>query len=370
MHTPFGDYSLQRYPRVREVSLRAWNTADELLLQAAAERGVAEENILVVNDEHGAISVPLAGCCVWTDSKLSELAILANLEANKVTTPVRLCAMDKIPAGNFQLVLLRVPKHGSLLRYQLQLLRQLLPAGTPVLCAGMDKHLSPATAALLEEFLGPTQRHPGKRKARLFSITVDKSCTGSEPEVCRYHLEQLDAEIESRVNVFSREKLDAGSRLMLTRFAQLPASEQLVDLGCGNGVLGVLATRQLQPSRTVFCDESALALASARGNVESLAPGFADRCEFLHSDGLLNYTGPAPQLILCNPPFHQQHVVNEHSGQRMIQEAAAVMAPGGELWLVANRHLPYARLLQQLFNRVKREAQDSKFIVWRAVAAN
>lgn len=369
-HSPFGDYSLQRYPRTSDASLRAWNAADELLLQAAARQGTTAENILVVNDEHGAISVPLAGCCVWTDSKLSELAIMANLEANRSGSTARVCAMDKLPEADFELVLLRVPKHGSLLRYQLQTLRQLLPGGTPVLCAGMDKHLSPATAAVLEEFLGPTQRHPGERKARLFSTRIDKSCSGTQAESCGYYLEELNAVVESRVNVFSREKLDAGSRLMLSCFPRLPAIDQLVDLGCGNGVLGLLATRQLQPLRTVFSDESALALASARRNVECLLAQYADHCQFIHSDGLLDLAGPAPQLILCNPPFHQQHVVNEHSGQRMIQQAAGAIAPGGELWLVANRHLPYARLLQQLFERVQREAQDSKFIVWRAVAAN
>jgi 16S rRNA G1207 methylase RsmC len=364
-----GDYELQRYPLKTRGGLRAWNSADLLLLQAAVESGIPVEHILLVNDEHGALAVPLAGSCIWTDSRLAELAILHNYRNNHISEAPRFCSMDHLPEGHFELVLLRIPKQLSLLRYQLQSLRQLLPSGCKVLCAGMDKHLPRGVADLVEEFLGTTQRHPGSKKARMFSVAVDKNRTGSEADFRAYYLPEIDAEIESAVNVFSREKLDAGSRLMLGQYARLPAARNVVDLGCGNGVLGLVAAARLRPESLVFIDESSLCLASARRNAERLLGDQQACCEFLHADGLKDYHLPAPDLVLCNPPFHQQHVVDESSGQRMIRQAAAAIAPGGELWLVANRHLPYAGLLQRSFGQLSRIAEDNKFIVWRAVGA-
>ncbi len=367
--TPFGDFRLRRYPGAHRGAPRAWNSADELLLRAAADVGAAASTILLVNDEHGALAVPLAGARVWTDSKLSELAITANFRANGIAAAPVLSSMDQALPGEIELVLLRVPKQLALLRYQLQALRRLLPAGTPVVCAGMDKHLSPSIAAIMETFLGPTRRHRGERKARLFSITVDKTRTTSEPRFKGFTLDELDGEVEAGPNVFSRERLDGGSRLLLGEFARLPAATVIADLGCGNGVLGMVAAKRLQPRRTIFVDESAMAIASARHNVQRLLPGHIGHCEFRQADGFTDAVDPAPELVLCNPPFHHHHAVDESGGQRLIRQVAGRLAPDGEFWLVANRHLPYAGLLRRSFMRLTRVTQNSKFVVWRAVGA-
>jgi 16S rRNA G1207 methylase RsmC len=45
-----------------------------------------------------------------------------------------------------------------------------------------------------------------------------------------------------------------------------------------------------------------------------------------------------------------------------------MLAPAGELWLVANRHLPYGKALQRDFADVTRLLESDKFIVWRAIS--
>ncbi|MCB2068942.1 MAG: methyltransferase, partial [Ottowia sp.] len=97
----------------------------------------------------------------------------------------------------------------------------------------------------------------------------------------------------------------------------------------------------------VFADESAMAIASARGNVARLVPDLAGDCRFHHGDGLLAYTGAAAGLILCNPPFHLNHAVDEYAGRRLAAQCAAHLAPGGVLCLVANRHLDYTPVLRR-----------------------
>jgi len=60
--------------------------------------------------------------------------------------------------------------------------------------------------------------------------------------------------------------------------------------------------------------------------------------------------------------------VDDFHGRRLIRQAARVLAPGGELWLVVNRHLPYRTALRRDFASVELVAQNPKFTVWRAVA--
>jgi 16S rRNA G1207 methylase RsmC len=366
--TPFGVVRLQRYPTLPGSGLLAWNAADRILLEAAYGFPAAPEHTLVVNDEHGALAVPVTGSTSWTDSRLSELACAANLAANRPGAVVRVLPVTEAPRGDYRLVLMRVPKQLSLFRYQLQKLRENLPAGTTVISAGMDKHLPRQTARLLEEFLGPTQRHPGTQKARSFTTLVDRSLTAETPPTRSYYCEPLGTTIRALPNVFSGDRLDPGSRLLLESWSGAAGGLHVVDLGCGAGVLGLAAARH-GPARLAFIDESALAVASARLNLDALPGSATIESHFLQADGLEGYSLGEPDLVLMNPPFHDQHVVAEGVGRRLIKQVARTLVTGGELWLVGNRHLRYHGLLRRAFEQVERVAEDRRYIVWRALAS-
>ena len=242
-----------------------------------------------------------------------------------------------------------------------------LGAGVPVYAAGMDKHLAPGTADLLEDYMGPTQRHRGQKKARMFTAATDKALRSGEPPWRSYELKERQWTLKARPGVFAGAHLDIGSRCLLEQMEKLPTASSIVDLGCGNGLLGLVAAATLPGAEVSFVDESSLAIESAKYNAKGLIPDAVDRMHWLWNDGLADFTGVAPDLVLCNPPFHHGHVVDDFNGRRLIQQAAECLTPGGELWLVANRHLPYHGQLKRRFARVETLFQNSKFVVFRAV---
>ena len=360
--TPFGDFRLHRYPARRDEPLQAWCAADILILDEIHRIGLPLADALVVNDEHGTLSVALQAGALWTDSALTALALRRNLAANQ-RPDVPVVWSTAAPVGTPGLVALRVPKQLSYLEYQLALLAPILSAGTRVLAAGMDKHLSPQVAVLLEQYIGPTQRHRGKRKARLFSATRDdRECVPARA-VSSYYCDSLAAELQALPNVFSRERLDGGSHLLLAQLARLAPASAVLDLACGNGVLGLAAFKARIAPGVTFADESALAIASSQLNAGRLFPGDSGAFAFHHDDGLENYTAPAVDLILCNPPFHLNHAVDEYAGRRLLAQCARHLQPGGRLCLVANRHLDYLPTLKRHFKTVEKLAGDRRFNV-------
>ncbi|MGW9367216.1 class I SAM-dependent methyltransferase, partial [Streptomyces albidoflavus] len=72
-------------------------------------------------------------------------------------------------------------------------------------------------------------------------------------------------------------------------------------------------------------------------------------------------------LVLTNPPFHSHQAVTDATARRMFAGARRVLRPGGELWVVANRHLGHHRQLRRLFGNCATAASDPKFVVLRAV---
>lgn len=375
LETPFGTFRLHAASGSGS-NLRAWNAADRLLLAAVAESARETDSLLCVNDSHGALSLPLATSFTWTDSAIALQAIRNNANANGVPVPHFIKSTEPPAPVNTDIstVVLRAPKQLAYFEFQLNQLARHLPNGTVVYAAGMDKHLSPHTANLLEKHIGATERHRGKHKARLFTSVLERAgCDALDPE--RYFFcEPLDAALCNLPNGFSQEKLDSGAALLIKALSALEPADTVIDLACGNGVLGLFAARQGARS-IIFCDESAHAIEAATRNCARLllgdsnagTPGAAASVRFHWGDGLREYTGAKVQRILVNPPFHAGHTVDEAVGKRLLAQCSKYLEPGGDLLLVANRHLNYRPTLKKRFSHITPVAQDNKFVVLRAI---
>jgi 16S rRNA (guanine1207-N2)-methyltransferase len=371
MQVPQGSFALQRRPRRRRELLRAWDAADEYLLREVAAQGqlAGGKRVLVVNDSFGALAVSLAPWAPqsWSDSFLSQLATRDNLSANNIdAADVTLLNSLQQPAGPVDLVLIKVPKTLALLEDQLTRLRPLLTANTRVLVAAMVKALPRSVWALLERLLGPTDTALAWKKAKLIRVTPDLTLTvPPNPYPVQYRLENSEWLISNHANLFSRDSLDIGTRFFLQHLPLMPQAQDIIDLGCGNGVVGLQACAQHPAASVYFVDESFMAVASARANFHD-AFGAKRNAVFHVGDGLEEFSKASADLVLCNPPFHQQRAVGDQIALRMFRQARDVLRPDGELWLIGNRHLAYHIALKKLFGKVELIASNAKFVVLRA----
>jgi 23S rRNA (guanine1835-N2)-methyltransferase len=169
----------------------------------------------------------------------------------------------------------------------------------------------------------------------------------------------------NHANVFSRERLDVGTRLLLQHMPSASGANDIIDLGCGNGIVGMLAAQQHPGATLRFIDESYMAIASARANFMQL-PSPQNPAHFIIGNGLQECDAKQADLILCNPPFHAGHAVGDASAMAMFGEAARVLKEEGALWVVGNRHLDYHIKLKRWFKRVELAASNNKFVVLKA----
>ncbi|GAB5415639.1 MAG: methyltransferase [Congregibacter sp.] len=371
MEVPQGQFTLHRFPRRQREQLRAWDAADEYLLREVSAQPDSLEiaNTLVVNDSFGALATALAAHNpqLWSDSYLSQQATIANLKANG-TDPDSVTLLNSLqqPTGPLQLVLIKVPKTLALLEDQLMRLRPLLTTETSVRVAAMVKALPRSVWPLLERLVGPTDTALSWKKAKLIRVTPDLSLTLSpNPYPVMYQLENTDWEISNHANVFSRDSLDIGTRFFLQHLPSTSGAQDIVDLGCGNGLLGLHAAERHPEATVHFVDESFMAVASAQENMSRIF-GESRKAAFHVGDGLEGFSAGSCDLVLCNPPFHQQHALSDQTAQRMFRQAHQVLRPGGELWVIGNRHLGYHRDLKKRFGTAEVIASNAKFVVLSA----
>jgi 23S rRNA (guanine1835-N2)-methyltransferase len=372
LELPQGGFQLRRLPYRKNDLLRAWDAADEYLLQhfAGSENPQDGAHVTILNDSFGAMAVTLHRHrpIAISDSFLSQQATRENLMLNNICQDsVLLLDSMTLPEQTIDYLLIKIPKTLVLLEYQLHCLRPLLKPTTKIIAAGMVKTLPPTTWKLLDRLIGPTTPSLAVKKARLIFAELDTArALPPNPYPLRYRLENSDWQVCNHANVFSRDSLDIGTRFLLQHLPQNSAYREMIDLGCGNGVVGLMLAKQNPLAGIHFVDESFMAIASAQENFQ-LAFGGQRTAEYRVGDCLEGFAENSTDCIVCNPPFHQQHTVGDHIAWQMFQQAYRVLRQGGELRIIGNRHLNYHLSLKKLFGNWETVAGNAKFVIIKAV---
>ncbi|MFD5340405.1 methyltransferase [Streptomyces hawaiiensis] len=374
MTTPWGEPALTRFPEDPHDRLRAWDASDEYLLRhLAQERVPLDGTVVVVGDRWGALVTVLAAHrpVQITDSHLAQEATRANLaRAGAEPGAVRLLTTQDPPPERIDVLLVRVPKSLALLEDQLLRLAPAVHAGTVVVGTGMVKEIHTSTLQLFERILGPTRTSLAEKKARLIFCTPHPALERpANPWPYVYTLPDgigpaARGTVVNHAGVFCADRLDIGTRFFLRHLPE-GRGGRVVDLGCGNGVVGTSVALADPDAEVLFVDESFQAVASAEATYK--ANGVPGHAEFRVADGLAGVPSGSVDLVLNNPPFHSHQATTDATAWRMFTGARRTLRPGGELWVVGNRHLGYHVKLRKLFGNSRLVASDPKFVVLKAV---
>jgi len=376
---------LSRFP-VAQVnrSLQAWDSADEYLVNHVNEEGLIKANtkLAIFNDAFGAVTTNFchsgsddANVICINDSFISSQGIQYNIEQNALddSNITQLSSLDSLP-NDIDVILYKIPKSKSLLIEQLIQIKKSVNDNCIFIAADRAKEIHSSTLKVFEKHLGTTKTSLAVKKARLVFCQFDNKQVHPSPFPTVWPLSHKSTNdspsreltISNHANVYAREKLDIGARYFIANLPKVAANSKVIDLGCGNGVVGVTVLANQTNAHVHFIDESRMALASAKQNVMTNLPDLIEQCEFTLNDCLTNIEGGSVDLILCNPPFHQNTATTDHIAWQMFKDSHRVLKKGGELRIIGNRQLAYHIKLQRIFGNETLVASNDKFVTQSA----
>jgi 16S rRNA (guanine1207-N2)-methyltransferase len=165
----------------------------------------------------------------------------------------------------------------------------------------------------------------------------------------------------TEAGVFSRERVDRGTRL-LVKHVEVRATDRVLDLGCGYGVVGIVAALLAPEGRVTLIDVNQRAAALARQN---LALNGIENAAVHQGDGFAPVFGQRFDLIVLNPPIR----AGLATLNRLIDEAGAHLAPAGHFYVVGRTKQGVVRLSQKMaevFGAVDEVAKGGGFRLFRA----
>jgi 16S rRNA (guanine1207-N2)-methyltransferase len=153
---------------------------------------------------------------------------------------------------------------------------------------------------------------------------------GSERRSVPLVLPDLHLELETDRGVFSRDRIDPGTKLLLLEAPMPPPEGHLLDLGCGYGPLALTLARRA-PGATVWAvDSNRRAVALTADNARSA--GLAN-VRAVEPDGVPD--GIRFATLWSNPPVR----LGKGPLQGLLRRWLARLVPGATALLVVHKHL-------------------------------
>ena len=363
--------NLKRYPLRKNDLLQAWDSADELILEHLSNQTEKlKGRVLILGDSFGALTCALdtsktgLEVTTYTDSYVSAQGIRINAEAAGLELPRIIHDLSDLK-GTYDWVLARTPKNLSFFEDMLCRISAHLHADSKLVCGYMVKHQANSSFDLIAKYFGDTTTSLAKKKARLIFASFQRAKVTS-PYPTNVSFQPADASLDKpfihHSNLFAREKIDIGTRFLLEHIPQ-GAFKNILDLGCGNGVIGI-AAKLLNPAAQIyFCDESAMAIQSAKANY---AAYFSDSATFTWTNSFEAQPPGAHEpfdLILCNPPFHQGTTTGDFIAWQMFTDSHRVLKKDGLLRVIGNSGLHHPATLQRIFGNSEVVAKNPKFTI-------
>ncbi len=394
-------------PQSNNAKTQAYNQADLYILNqlqdlcSSCESDIEiESDITIINDDFGALPVGVKQLNFKNVRSYSDNASLSHAyQFNHIEINIE--SICNLHSANSQVFLIKIPKQLNYFDYQCHLISSSLKhnkEGLHIIFAGMQRYLPKSFYEVIYKYFEDVDVLPGYKKAKCIhakslksdraislqaqdafksSLTIpfsrknmDSSSSAPVQNSNLHPNPQATLELINYPGTFSQGKLDIGTRFLLDNFPELSNASSVLDLACGNGILGIYAASIYNNIKQMgFVDNSGLAIKSAQESLAKNRQFMSKELEanFYHSDCCFGVAKDQNyDACLLNPPFHQEHRVTDHIAKTMIKHAAQRINPNGVLYLVGNRHLGYQQVLSKSFSQVEILAQNKKFCIFIA----
>ncbi|WP_423920304.1 class I SAM-dependent methyltransferase [Frigoribacterium sp. 2-23] len=379
---------LRRWPDIEAPNLSAVDATDRLLLDTArdwlaADPETAEEArvgpIAIIGDRYGALTLGLQSAWaeagapgepgvtsqaaprlrVHQDSLSGERALDANAEALGLERHHEHLGLTPDLVAGCRLVLLQLPRSLDALDEIAATIAAGAPADVTVLAGGRLKHMTVAMNEVLGRHFGEVRAGLARQKSRVLTARAPRPQPAPTPWPRSRRDAEFDLTVAAHAAAFAGPSVDIGTAELLRLLDRMPSVGEVVDLGCGTGVLAVSYARRHPSAHVVATDQSAAAVASARATAE--ANGVA--VDVVRDDAGASLPAGSAELVLLNPPFHVGATVHAGIAHKMFEAAARLLAPGAELWCVWNSHLGHRPVLERVVGPTRQLVRTPVFTV-------
>jgi 16S rRNA (guanine1207-N2)-methyltransferase len=161
----------------------------------------------------------------------------------------------------------------------------------------------------------------------------------------------------TEAGLFSKDNIDEGTKFLLET-VDLSSFENLLDLGCGWGVIGIVALVINPKGNATLVDVDRRAINITRKNIKKM--GLTNRASAILTDDVRSLNCEF-DLILCNPPYH----IGSESLVKLFSIVKKVIRTNGEMYLVIEKTYlkKFTKVLTEVFSHYCIFRQNGNYFI-------
>jgi 16S rRNA (guanine1207-N2)-methyltransferase len=260
------------------------------------------------------------------------------------------------------LVIIQFPKSKAELTFTLAMVAESLSTECLVLVVGENKSGIKSLEKLTSQQLNHCVRIDSARHCLLFAASMlpkqESFMLESWLKAYSFSINETVIEVVALPGVFSQNGLDIGTQVLLENVPR-KISGDLLDFGCGAGVIASYYGKIFPNVNLHLLDVSALALYSAQ---ETLKLNHLTGRIF-PSNSLSDVQGKY-DYVISNPPFHQGLKTNYQATETFLSKIKPHLKPRGQVTVVANSFLRYQAIMEEEIGRTKILAKQKGFSLY------
>ncbi|UVK43541.1 class I SAM-dependent methyltransferase [Mesorhizobium sp. AR07] len=261
---------------------------------------------------------------------------------------------------DFDMALVLAGRHRGLNELRIaEALERVAPGGLVVVAGGKDEGIASLRKRIdeLVQLEGHLPKYHGiafwfRRPA---DLAAAQDLRAANPDLL------VEGRFRTAPGMFSFDRIDTGSKLLVENLPN-DLRGSVADFCAGWGyVAAEIAARSPGISALDLHEADFASLEAAKLNLAGGRQSIAR--DYFWTDLLKEPVEKRYDAIAMNPPFHRSRAAEPEIGAGMIRAAAKALKPGGRLFMVANRQLPYEPVLSAAFSSHAEFARDGMFKV-------
>ncbi len=349
---------MERYPETKDNNLRAWSNAELMVLDYIEE--YSGKTFYTFNDRFGVWNCTLSGHNINTviTHASQKRAIHQNLEHNGLSTSISFVSPLEC-YDSIDVALIKIPKSLELFELFLYNINKSSHERTEVICCFMTKYFSKSMLKIAELYFDVVEQTKAWKKARLLILKKPKK--NAKTKNLFNSIEFGASQLSQYYGVFSSGGIDIGTKFFLDHLKVEDKERKVLDLACGNGIIGYAVNEQNPNAEITLVDDFYLAIESAKLNLE------IKKAKFICAETIDDLKGENFDLVVSNPPFHFEFENNIEVSLSLFKSVFECLKEGGRFALVANKHLNYKTHLSKIFDSVTTIKENKKFVIYECV---